>query len=77
MTLECCLEELVLKRQQLMHSEQRLIWCNKIQIVRPTIQVMTRVFPERLQQRSLDDLQLDSQVVSIGMESIRIMNHCR
>ena len=77
MALECCLKELELKRQQLMHNEQRLLWYNKIQSVRPTIQVMMRVFPERLQQKSLDDLQLDSQVVSIGTESIRLMNHCR
>lgn len=77
MTLECCLKELELKRQQLVPSEQRLMWCNQIQSVRPTIQVMTRVFPESLQQKSLDDLQLDNQVMSIGTESIRIMNQCR
>ena len=38
--LEWCLQQLEPKPEDLQNAENRLIWCNRVQSIRPIIQVM-------------------------------------
>jgi hypothetical protein len=52
MALECCLEQLEPKPRDLENADNRLIWCNRVQCIRPIIQVMITLIPRPLQKQT-------------------------
>ncbi|CAB4014180.1 E3 ubiquitin- ligase rnf213-alpha-like, partial [Paramuricea clavata] len=52
MALECCLEQLEPKPKDLRNADNRLIWCNRVQCIRPIIQVMITLIPRPSQQQT-------------------------
>ena len=76
MALEFYISELEPTKQQLQHYEHKMTWYNQAQTVKPTMQVMTGLV-ENLHQEHQEDSQSNDLFLTIGDESIRIMNQCR
>ena len=68
-TLDYCLKELEPSRKELEHVAGRLVWCNRVQCIRPTIQIMRELFEK--------DLPPDTLVCNFGEVSKHIMRSCR
>jgi hypothetical protein len=76
--LECCLQQLEPKPEDLQNAENRLIWCNRVQSIRPTVQVMKTFISRPAQQQNTGG---NSEEIFhdqlFGDQSARILHNCR
>lgn len=63
-------------RQELEHGDQRSIWCNRVQSIRPAMEVIARLIARPHEEPS-EDPQLDSQVYRIGETTKHTIHNCR
>jgi hypothetical protein len=76
--LECCLQQLEPKPRDLENADNRLIWCNRIQCIRPIIQVMKSLIPRSSQQQiGNGDSEARFHVQLFGERSARHLQNCR
>ena len=52
--LECCLQQLEPKSEDLENTDNGLVWCNRVQCIRPIIQVMKTLISKPSQQQIED-----------------------
>ena len=76
--LECCLEQLEPKPRDLENADNRLIWCNRVQCIRPIIQIMKNLIPRSSQQQiGNGDSEARFHVQLFGERSVRHLQNCR
>jgi hypothetical protein len=76
--LECCLEQLEPKPRDLENADNRLIWCNRVQCIRPIIQVMKSLIPRPSQQQiGNGDSEARFHAQLFGEKSAHYLQNCR
>ena len=76
--LECCLLQLEPTRKDLENADNRLIWCNRVQSIRPIIQIMKTLISKPSQQQTEDtnsEARFHAQL--FGDRSAHILQNCR
>ena len=76
--LECCLQQLEPKPEDLENTDNRLIWCNRVQCIRPIIQVMKTLISKPFQQQ-VEDTNSEARFPGqlFGDRSDHILQNCR
>ncbi|CAB4035275.1 Hypothetical predicted protein, partial [Paramuricea clavata] len=76
--LECCLQQLEPISGDLENSDSRLIWCNRVQCIRPVIEVMKGLIPRPSQQQiGNGDSEARSHAQFFGEKSAHYLQNCR
>ena len=76
--VECCVQQLEPKPEDLENTDNRLIWCNRVQSIRPIVQVMKTLISKPAQHQINDDnskARFHDQL--FGGQSAHIWRDCR
>ena len=69
--LDFCFNDLQPRREELEDNASRLVWCNRVQTIRPTMQIMKELFkPQK-------DVAPDTLMCNFGQVSRQLMQSCR
>ncbi|CAB3996228.1 E3 ubiquitin- ligase rnf213-alpha-like, partial [Paramuricea clavata] len=76
--LKCCLEQLEPRREDLKNANSRLVWCNRVQCIRPIIQVMKSLI-SRPSQQQLGNGDSEARFIAqlFGERSVHHLQNCR
>ena len=73
--LECCLQQLEPKPEDMEKSRCRWMWCNQVQRIRPIIEVMISQSSQQQTENTNSGARLHAQL--LGDRSAHILQNCR
>ena len=77
LALACCLQQLEPKPDDLENADNKLIWCNRLQCIRPVIQVIKTMQREQQQQSVQVNSEARFHDQLFGGQAAHIWHGCR